>query len=59
MLADNMKVYNKINDLVMKCDSCGSTDHLTYQCGLIVYKPIPKKVNGLYILNKLKIALRL
>ena len=44
MLVDNIKIYNKINDLGIKCDSCGSLDHPTFQCGMIVYKPTPKKV---------------
>ena len=44
MLVDNMKIYNKMNNLGMKCDSCGSLDHLTFQCEMIVYKPNIKKV---------------
>ena len=48
MLVDNMKTYNKVNDLGMKCDSCGSIEHLTFQCGMIVYKPNTKKVTILH-----------
>lgn len=45
MAVDNVKNYNKINELSIKCESCGSLDHLTQQCGLFLYKPISKKVS--------------
>lgn len=44
MLVDNLKIYNKMIDLGMKCDSCGALDHPTFQCSMIAYRPIPKKV---------------
>lgn len=46
MAVDNISVYNKLSELAGKCDSCGSQDHQTFQCSLIVYKPIPRKVTG-------------
>jgi hypothetical protein len=52
MVVDNIKNYNRINDIALKCESCNCYDHLTHQCGLLSYKPINKKVP---ILKKKKI----
>ena len=53
MAVDNISIYNKLSELAGKCDSCGSQDHQTFQCSLIVYKPIPRKVTKIKL--KLKI----
>ncbi len=54
MLVDNIKIYNKINDLGMKCDSCGSIEHLTFQCDLITLIPNTKKVEFFFIYKSIK-----
>ena len=47
MAVDNVKNYNKLSELSIKCESCGLVDHLTQQCGLLLYKPIAKKVHNI------------
>lgn len=45
---DSLNVYNKFNELQIRCESCGSFDHQTFKCGLITYCPITKKIIDIY-----------
>jgi hypothetical protein len=39
MLKDKMTFYHKLEDLMLKCYSCNSNQHLVYKCPQITYIP--------------------